>query len=412
MVKEAGAADILIVNTCGFIEEAKRESIEAILELVPYRRSGRCRQLIVVGCLAQRYGREIAEEIPDVDHVVGVGDPRRVVRLLAPAVGGEHFARRSRARLRPGCALRHLLTPGHFAFLKIAEGCDNRCSYCAVPLIRGRLRSRSLRSVIKEARALAARGVRELALVAQDTASYGTERFGRARISELLRALSAIDGISWIRLLYVHPAHVTEELIAEMSANEKVCAYVDLPLQHCDDRILARMGRKITRRGIERKVARMRGAIPGISIRTTLMVGFPGEGRRQFRDLLQFVEELEFDHLGAFAYSREEGTPAAAFPEHVRAGEKEERLAALLGLQRSISLRKNRARIGERCRVLLDERAKRKPGELYGRTEGQAWEVDGKVVVTGSGGRVGQFADVRIRRATAYDLFGELIQTT
>lgn len=408
VVSDPAQGEVLIVNTCGFVRDAQKESIEAIWELVPHRERGSCRKLIVMGCLTQRWAREIREEIPWVDHVLGVGDPRRVLDLIRGR-DAEPDIRRVPGYLGDHRVLRRLLTPSHFAYLKIAEGCDNCCSYCLIPSLRGPFRSREAKSILAEARQLAGRGVRELALIAQDTTLYGTDRAVNRGLVSLLRSLSRIEGIRWLRLLYAHPAHVSPELIEELAANDKVCKYLDLPLQHCNDRILANMGRKVTRRRIERLVSGLRKRIPGLSLRTTMMVGFPGEGGKEFSELVGFVRDMEFDHLGAFAYSREDGTQAARQPAQVRSDVKLRRLDELLEVQREVSEKRNCSRVGEVIEVVLDARSTVRGCHFVGRTQGQAYGVDGTVLVKGKGGKTGNFMRVCVSDTTDYDLIGELV---
>lgn len=403
-------ADVLIVNTCGFITEAKEESISTILKMARSKVTGRCRVLLVAGCLAQRYGRELLDEMPEVDGVMGTGDVSLVVEVVRRTLAGErvgeigppgflHTYRFPRVRA----------TAPHLAYVKIAEGCDNRCAYCAIPAIRGPYRSRRLEDIEAEVRSLAAAGVKEIIIVAQDTTRYGYDLYGRLALPDLLRRLVAADGLQWIRLMYCYPDEVTEELIEVMAAEKKICRYIDLPLQHASDEILKRMNRRGTRRDIESLIRNLRSAIEGLTLRTTFIVGLPGEEERHFQELLEFMAEVKFERVGIFKYSPEEGTPAADMPGQVPEEVKKERFKRAMKLQRTISMSHNRSRIGLVMPVLVeawDERRK-----MYrGRSEGDAPEVDGNVYLTAPKPlRAGEMVNVRITAAREYDLVGELV---
>ena len=381
-------ADVLIVNTCGFIAPAKQESVETILELARYKEADPSKRLIVMGCLAQRYGPELREGIPEADAVFGLNQDDAIVAACG---------------LRPVPETgRLLLTPPHTAYLKISEGCSNGCTYCTIPLIRGPYRSRPPEEIVREAQELATSGVKELVVIAQDTTLYGTDLPSNVRIHDLLARLAEIAGIRWLRLLYTHPAHFPSGLIAAYRTIPKLVPYVDLPLQHLDDDILRRMGRRMTQAAALELVARLRASVPGIAIRTTFIVGFPGETRAQFNELLRLVRELRFEHLGVFPYSPEEGTPAALMPDQVSARAKSRRVRDLMLAQQEIVFARNKARIGERVEVLIDARLDEKT--WVGRTARQAPDVDPVTYVLGDGLRTGEFVEAEIVGAEGYDL--------
>lgn len=388
----AEEADVIIVNTCGFIAPAKAESVETILELAEYKKRGRCRLLLVMGCLAQRYGAELRAGMPEVDGVFGLGEDEAIAR----ACGFGPKRQSDFGRL--------LLTPKHSAYLRIADGCDNRCAYCTIPMIRGPFRSRPMEEITREAEELAAFGVRELNLIGQDTTMYGTDLYGRPRIAELLARVASVRDVKWVRLLYEHPAHFSEELIEAFASIPKMCPYVDLPLQHLDDGILKRMGRRVTQAQCLDLIERIRERISGVAIRTTFIVGFPGETSGQFRELLQQVEKIRFDHLGAFAYSREEHTRAARMRGQVSKRAKAIRLGKLMRAQQDVVFGRNRGMIGRTVEVVIDRRAGDGKDRWVGRTRTQAPDVDSVTVVTGRGLRPGRFVNARIVGAEGYDL--------
>ena len=385
-------ADIIIVNTCGFIAPAKEESIQTILELAGYKRIGRCRKLLIMGCLAQRYASELREQLPEADGVFGLGEDE----AIAGACG---LARSSGA-----CASRLLLGPKHSAYLRIADGCDNHCSYCAIPLIRGSFRSRSPEEIVREAQQLVDFGVRELNLVAQDSSLYGLDLPNPFPLHKLLHRLSRIRRLRWLRLLYTHPAHFTDELIDAYTSIPKLCPYIDLPLQHLNDTILRRMGRKVTQAQVLDLLARIRRKIPEVAIRTAFIVGFPGETRAQFNELLSLVKELKFDHLGAFSYSREEDTRAARMRGHVSERARTRRLNDLMLAQRGIVLRKNRRMKGKLVQVVIEQQASHAPGTWLARSRTQAPDVDSIIHVSGRGLKSGRFVNVKITGVSGYDL--------
>lgn len=406
-------AEVVIINTCGFIREAKEEAIEAILAMAAAKKEGKFRTLIVTGCLPQRYGKELLEEIPEVDFFLGTGEFQRIGDLLEgprlPArqyVGRPHYLYDHRTP-------RISTSPPGMLYVKVSEGCSNFCSYCAIPLIRGNVRSRAMASVVQEVKGAVSRGVKEINLLAQDLTAYGRDRGRGTDLVHLLKGLVKVKGLRWIRLLYLHPARLTQELLAFIRKEEKICRYLDLPLQHVDPEVLQAMNRPPLE-GEGREILRwVRKEIPGISLRTSLMVGFPGETEKKFRTLLEFVREAEFDHLGVFRYSKEEGTPAASLKGQVPERIKEERFHRIMSLQEEISRRKQESRIGSRLLVLVG-RPGSSPGFPWeGRTQGQAPEVDGMVLLKrGSGAppRPGDMVEALVTGATAYDLKGEIIR--
>ncbi len=409
IVSNPAEAEVIIVNTCGFIDSAKQESIEAILEMAQYKDAGSCRKLIVTGCLAERYSNEILIDIPEVDAVLGTGDYDKIAGIIersftedeVPVICGH-------IDLTPECALpRLLLTPPYTAYLKIADGCDNNCTYCAIPKIRGHYRSRAVQDIVNEAEELAARGVKELILIAQDTTRYGKD-IG-ASLPELLDELVKVDGIRWIRIHYYYSEAITEELIDTMAKHDKICNYIDMPVQHADDYILRRMARRTSRSEMEEKIAYIRQKLPDCYIRTSIIVGFPGETEEHFRNLCDFVKRMRFDRMGVFTYSQEEGTPAASFPDQVEDEIKEERLDRLMSLQQGISLELNKNRIGKTLEVLV-EGYDEDSYLFYGRGRGDSIDVDGKIYFgTEDEVQTGDIIRVRILDASEYDLTGERV---
>ena len=398
------AADIIIVNTCAFIEASTREAIDVIFSLARCKQTGCCRHLVVCGCLPQRYKDGLLAEMPEVDLFLGTGEFDRIDRHLHKLIAGRPHKRlhSSRSTLLMGSETpRMLSTPSGSAYVKIAEGCSHRCTYCTIPLIRGPYRARSQRSIIQEARHLAACGVKELNLIAQDTTRYED-------LAGLLRRLARIQDIAWLRLLYGHPASLNPEVLAVMDGEEKVCRYLDLPLQHIADPVLRRMGRKVTRAQTEKLLARMRGLVPDIALRTTFIVGFPGETNADFEQLMEFAEQARFDHLGAFMYSDEDGAPAARLPHKVPGAVKRERHHRLMSLQRFISREKLAACKGKELAVLVEGPAANSRYAVQARTEFQAPEVDG-VVLLQEPLPAGAMARVKITRALTYDLAGKTV---
>ncbi|MDR1572581.1 MAG: 30S ribosomal protein S12 methylthiotransferase RimO [Clostridiales Family XIII bacterium] len=401
-------ADAILVNTCGFIDDAKRESIAAILEMAERKKDGGL--LIVSGCLPQRYGDELKKELPEVDFFMGVGEYGRLPGILAGAGGPEGglFCAGVPGGAEGAGLPRRRLEPAYAASVKIAEGCDNRCAYCVIPDIRGPYRSRPPDEVLRECAALAEGGAKEISLIAQDLTAYGSDMGGGELLPDLVRSVCGIEGLEWLRLMYCYEDRVTEGLIAAIAEEPKVCSYIDLPLQHCSDRLLGAMRRRSTKAGMIGTIGRLRAAIPGIHIRTTLIVGLPGETEAEFRELLDFVSEMRFERLGAFAYSREDGTPAALMGGQVREAEKNRRLDALLQLQQGISLRHNRSKIGSLLDVLVER--DEGGGSFSGRSRYDAHEIDNGVVFSGGEGiKPGDIVTVRVDDAFDYDLSGTLV---
>ncbi len=399
IVTDPARADLIVITTCAFLGSAVRESEAVIERTLRLKRARADLKVAVGGCLVQRFGEELARRFPEVDLWVGIdalADIPRLLRLRARSF----YCAEPRA-VAPAGAARLLSTPRHFAYLKIADGCDNRCSYCLIPSIRGRLRSRPAEAILEEARGLARLGARELVLVAQDTTAWGSDRAGRPGLADLLCRLGRIRGIGWLRLMYAHPAHVDDRLLDEFRANPKLCRYLDLPVQHVADRILKKMNRRCTRRDIERVLERAR-AVDGMRLRTTVIVGFPGETDREFEELLGFVRAARFDRLSAYAYSAEPGTAAAALPGQVPARVKRERLAELMRAQARISRANLRRLVGSELTALVDQ-----PG--IGRTEWDAPEVDGTVRLEGRPARAGAFVRCRVTRSSTHDLAAAVI---
>ena len=408
-------ADIIVVNTCCFIKDALEESIETILEMSQYKNPdvGNCKGLIVAGCLGQRYEKEFFDELPEVDAIIGTTAYESIAEVADEILGGKEQVKQLESidlAMQDGNGkLRVLSTAPYFAYLKISEGCDNRCTYCVIPQMRGRHRSRELESLVEEATLLAQQGVKELVIVAQDTSIYGRDLYGKPMLDELLRRLNAIEGLEWIRLLYAYPETLTEETIEAMASCEKVCHYIDMPIQHGNDAVLKRMGRKSSQALIREKVARLREAMPDIAIRTTLIVGFPGETEVEFADLQSFVQEMKFDRLGVFSYSQEEGTVAAEMENQIPEETKEERRDIIMDIQKSIAAALCEKEVGKVMEVLIEGKL---PEEniFCGRTRRDAPEIDGLVFVSSEEELYsGDFVTVRIREAGDYDLMGDVV---
>lgn len=403
-------ADVILVNTCCFIGDAKEESVNTILEMARLKETGRCKALIVAGCMAQRYQEEILKEIPEVDAILGVSACDEISDIMKRALKGEKsvsFPPLSGPYKAGGRRL--VSTGGHYAFLKIAEGCDKRCTYCIIPSLRGPYRSVPMEQLLEEARELADAGVKELILVAQETTLYGVDRYGEKRLPLLLRELARIEGIRWLRLQYCYPEEITQELIEVMRTEKKVCHYLDIPIQHASARVLKRMGRRTTPDAIRRRIEDLRAAIPDIALRTTLISGFPGEDEDDHELLMQFVDEMEFDRLGVFAYSAEEDTPAAAFPDQVPEEEKNRRRDAVMELQQEIAFDRAQDRIGLELEVMIEGRVADE-NAFVGRTYMDAPNVDGLIFVNSDAPLMsGDFCRVRVTGALEYDLIGECI---
>ena len=401
-------AEILVVNTCAFIDSAKQESIDAILEMAKYKTDGKCRLLIVTGCLAQRYKEEVLIEMPEVDYVLGTGEFDRICECIEKAFEGERNAECENADRTPDDKLpRVLSTPHYTAYLKIADGCDNNCTYCAIPKIRGHFRSRLPQNIIEEAKALADSGVKELILIAQDTTRYGSD-IGTS-LAELLEELVKIEGVEWIRTHYFYPEAVTEELIDVMARHDKICNYIDIPVQHGDDEILRRMARRTNQTEIRNKISMIREKMPDAVIRTSIIVGFPGESETGFETLYDFVKDIQFDRMGVFAYSQEEGTAAANFENQIDDETKQERLDRLMILQQGISLKLNQSKIGKIMEVIV-EGYDEESFLFYGRSRGDSIDIDGLVYFgTEEDVEAGDIIKVEILDADEYDLTGRMI---
>ena len=407
---ESGLADVVIVNTCGFIEDAKKESIENILEFATLKSEGQIKKVIVTGCMAERYREEVARELPECDAVIGLGANRDIVKVVNEVMAGKTVASFPDKACWELDGDRLQTTPSFFAYLRIADGCDNRCTYCAIPLIRGGLRSRSEEAIVEEAKTLAANGVKELVLVAQDVTAWGQDLYGESRLPQLLRALCAVDGLRWIRLLYCYPEHITDELLTVMQTEEKIVKYMDIPLQHVSGDVLRRMNRRGDVASLKALVARIREAVPGIVLRSTVMVGFPGESKADFATLCDFVKEVGIERLGCFAYSPEDGTPAAALDGQVSDKIKQRRRDIVMQEQALVTDRYNAAQIGRTVDVLV-ESFDRYAECWFGRTAADAPDIDGKVFFTADTRRPqpGEFVQVKITDTMDWDLMGEMV---
>jgi ribosomal protein S12 methylthiotransferase len=435
ITSSADDADVIVVNTCAFIDSAKQESIDTILEMAQQKRDGKCSRLVVTGCLAERYRDELKKEIPEIDAVLGTGEVPAIVEALTPTT--EDHGPISEVRTQPvtfhrkknhrtsdvaprtptptaaptylygADTPRVITTPRHFAYVKVAEGCDYTCAFCIIPTLRGEYRSRTRESIVAEARALAERGVRELLLISQDTTFYGIDRQERGALANLLRELNAIEGLEWIRLLYLYPTTITDDVLAAMAECEKVCRYVDLPLQHASADVLKRMRRPGNRKTYDSLLARIRDRVPGVTLRTTFIVGFPGETEDDFAELEAFVEDTRFDHIGVFTYSHEEGTRAFAVRDDVPAATKRKRRERLMTRQQRIVAARQQDRIGSDVRVLIDGPSPEHELVLQGRLEGQAPEIDPVVYLTDADPsviRAGEIITARVTGARGYDL--------
>lgn len=408
IVPEEAEADAIIVNTCGFIEDAKAEAIENIIETAKYKQEGNLKALIVTGCLAERYRDEIKQELPEVDVVVGLGSNAVIAEIVNNALEGKC---ENRYGEKEGLILegeRLLTTPQYTAYVKIAEGCDNCCTYCAIPKIRGRFRSRQMSDILFEIGRLAERGVKEIVLVAQDTTRYGEDIYGTPQLAALLKKICEIEPIKWVRMLYTYPDLITDELLDTMVKEEKVINYLDIPLQHCNGDVLKRMNRRGNRDSLEALIEKIRAKIPDITLRTTLITGFPGETEEQFEELCEFVNTIKFDRLGCFAYSEEEGTPAALLPDQIDGQLRVDRAEIIMNDQLRIANEKNEAKYGTLQEVLIegyDDYIKC----YFGRTRADAPEIDGKVFFTVTEPQeIGTFVNVRITDSLEYDLLGEM----
>jgi ribosomal protein S12 methylthiotransferase len=448
LTNDPSSADVLVVNTCAFIDSAKQESIDAILEMAELKKQAPGRRLVVTGCLAERYREELKAEIPEIDALLGTGEVPDIVRAIGgassaaasplmfyrayastlapspsslddarddpePAEGSLGVPRERPTYLYDADTPRLLATPRHYAYLKIAEGCDYKCAFCIIPTLRGAYRSRRSESIVREARGLAERGVKELLLVSQDTTFYGIDRQERGALARLLRELNRIDGLEWIRLLYLYPTTIDEETLAAMAECEKVCKYIDLPLQHASNPVLKRMKRPGTRQKYDALLTRIRACVPGVALRTTFIVGFPGETDADVEELSGFVQDHRFDHVGVFTYSHEEGTSAFTLTDDVPARAKAARRARVMSLQKRLVSKRNLGRIGERVRIVVDGPASEHELVLKGRLGTQAPDIDASVFLTDcdpSSFKAGAFADVEIVGARGYDLIARPVR--
>ncbi len=410
IVENEEDADIIVVNTCTFIESAQTESIECILELAKCKEAGTCQFLVVTGCLAQRYQEQIIQEIPEVDAVIGTYEYPKIVEILDGLTKPSEKIFCEETMVLCENLPRVRTTPPYTGYLKIAEGCDNRCTYCVIPTIRGKYRSRTIEDILKEAETMVKDGVRELIVIAQDTTRYGMDLYGEYRLPELLKSLCAIADVKWVRVHYCYPELVTDELIQVFKEEEKLCNYFDIPIQHCNDRILKRMGRRTNKAEITTLLQKIRKELPDAVLRTSLIVGFPGETEEEFLELKDFIEEMKFERLGIFAYSREEDTPAYRLDNQIEEEEKLRRQENLMLIQSEISQRYNDEKIGQTVQVLVegkDEIIK----SYYGRTYGDSIEIDGKVFFKAKAKLSdGEFISVKVEQALEYDLFGTAIE--
>ena len=410
MTNDEQEADIIVINTCCFIHDAKEESIQNILEMAEYKKNGSAKALIVTGCMAERYRQEILDEIPEVDEVLGTTAYDRILDAVDAALAGQHEVMTADLDALPLPETKRLVTTGgHFAYLKIAEGCDKHCTYCIIPKIRGNFRSVPMERLLKEAQDLAEQGVKELILVAQETTLYGKDLYGEKSLPKLLRELCKISGIRWIRILYCYPEEITDELIQVMKEEPKICHYLDLPIQHASDAILKRMGRRTSKQQLIDTITKLRKEIPDIALRTTLITGFPGETQEQHEEVMEFVDEMEFERLGVFTYSPEEDTPAATMPDQIDEEVKEDRQADIMELQQEIVFDQAEDMIGKEVLVMIEGKVADE-NAYVGRTYRDAPNVDGLIFVnTDEELMTGDFAKVKVTGAAEYDLIGELI---
>ena len=410
MTNDEQEADIIVINTCCFIHDAKEESIQNILEMAEYKKNGSAKALIVTGCMAERYRQEILDEIPEVDEVLGTTAYDRILDAVDAALAGQHEVMTADLDALPLPETKRLVTTGgHFAYLKIAEGCDKHCTYCIIPKIRGNFRSVPMERLLKEAQDLAEQGVKELILVAQETTLYGKDLYGEKSLPKLLSELCKISGIRWIRILYCYPEEITDELIQVMKEESKICHYLDLPIQHANDTILKRMGRRTSKQELIDIVQKLRKEIPDICLRTTLITGFPGETQEQHEEVMEFIDTLEFDRLGAFTYSPEEDTPAATFEDQIDEEVKEDRQADIMELQQEIAFDKAEDMIGREVLVMIEGKVADE-NAYVGRTYRDAPNVDGLIFINTDVELIsGDFAKVKVTGALDYDLIGELI---
>lgn len=411
LTSEIPEADIVIVNTCGFIGDAKEESIQTILEVSEFKETGNLKKIIVAGCLAQKYSEEILKELPEVDAVIGTGDVDKIEKVVDEILAGKKAVEtKNMTFLANANTDRVLTTAPHTAYLKISEGCNRACTYCIIPQMRGRLRSRSIEDIVEEAKRLVASGIREINLLAQETTEYGIDLYGDKKLAALMKELCKIEGLKWLRTYYMHPEYVTDELIEVMKSEDKICKYFDVPIQHVSDNILRNMARAKNGEQVKNVLNRIRKAIPDATIRTTLIVGFPGETEENFQELKEYVREFEFDYAGVFKYSREEDTVAYNLPDQVPEEIKERRYAELVNLQSEIAERKNRRFLGQEIEVMIDGVSSESEYLLEGRTRGQALEIDGKVLTTDGTARPGEIVKVKVEQNFEYDFVGPIVE--
>jgi ribosomal protein S12 methylthiotransferase len=410
---DADGADVVVVNTCGFIEPARQESLAVIREMLELKKQGRVGAVVVAGCLAERKKDDLLTEVPEVDHIVGVFGREEITQVVDRAIAGRH-EQRSLFRPAPVRALedtaRLRVTPRHYAYLKISEGCDRLCTFCAIPSMRGKHVTKPIEEVLREAHELAADGVRELIVVAQDTTYYGLDLYGRVRLAELLRELDQVDGIDWVRILYAYPIHFTDELIETLAGSEKIVPYLDLPLQHINDRMLKRMQRRVNRAATEELLGRLRSAIPGLALRTTFIVGFPGETEEEFEELREFVQQTRFERVGVFPYSYEPGTPATRLDGHLPEAIKLERRDRLMETQQEAAFAFGRAQVGRELEIIIDGPDPEVPNHALGRSYADAPDIDGIVRVKGKNLRPGDLVRVKVTAADGYDLAGRALK--
>ncbi|GAA0100650.1 30S ribosomal protein S12 methylthiotransferase RimO [Paraclostridium bifermentans] len=409
LVGEFEEADIILVNTCGFIESAKQESIDTILDLAQLKENGNLKLLIVTGCLAQRYAKELQAEIPEIDAIVGTGSYQQIDEIIANLEKENNIVSLNDIEFAYNEDLpRYVTTPEYMAYLKIGEGCDNHCTYCIIPKLRGRYRSRKMEDIIKEAKDLASKGVKELVVIAQDTTKYGLDLYEEVKLPQLLEELAQIYGIKWIRIMYSYPESITEELVKVIKKYDNICNYFDMPIQHASNKVLKLMNRHTTKEDIKSKVEMIRKYIPDATLRTTIIVGFPGETDEDFNELVEFAKDMKFDRLGAFAYSREEDTPADKLPNHLDEDVKLQRRDQLMLVQQEISQNLNAQKIDNEYEVLIEEQIEDKV--YIGRTQGDAEEIDSIVYVKSENQlEIGSFVKVKINNALEYDLMGDVV---
>ncbi|WP_027339267.1 30S ribosomal protein S12 methylthiotransferase RimO [Halonatronum saccharophilum] len=405
VVEDYKEADVLIVNTCGFISDAKEESIESILQLARYKEEGNCEVLIVTGCLSQRYSEELQKDMPEIDAILGTGNFDKIVEVINDTLeGNDNFGVSSPDFDYDRYLPKSNLTPKHTAYLKIAEGCNNCCSYCIIPQLRGKLKSRTIENIIEEAKELAKKGIKEVNIIAQDITQYGIDLYGEGKLVELLKRLLEVKEIKWFRLLYAYPSHLNDDLIELMAKEDRICNYLDLPVQHAHRDIRREMNRSGSKEDILGVIEKLRDRIPDITLRTSLIVGFPGEKQEHFKTLLDFIKEAKFDRLGAFTYSREEGTRAATLSDQISEETKQERHQRVMDLQRDISFEVNQRWVDKEVEVLVEE--VQGDGLLIGRTRRDAPEVDGVIYIKNSKAQVGDMIRVNVIEAYEYDLMG------